>query len=79
MPLYGQSSGSPRRFNAGAPQCGGVRLITHHWHQIEWFAIALLSSARDRARPGYSSAVIENPGIGPRGSLSPSIRALNSI
>jgi ATP-dependent DNA ligase len=31
------------------------------------------------SRPGYSSSVIENPGILPRGSLSASIRALNSI
>jgi hypothetical protein len=34
---------------------------------------------RDRARPGYSSAVIENPEMEPRGSLSASIRATNSI
>src|SRR5215831_5836266 len=32
---------------------------------------------RETERPGYSSAVIENPGIEPRGSLSASIRAPN--
>jgi hypothetical protein len=32
-----------------------------------------------QANPGYSSEVIENPGIAPPGSLSASIRALNSF
>ena len=49
---------------------------------IFWTTEAALRSARlssrETERPGYSSAVIENPGIEPRGSLSASIRAINS-